>query len=200
MARRREEESTQILERVRDLIGKGDRRIAKRLIFEGIFVPPKGAEKDDPAFLERCRRTVNNYRTKIREGWKTEALPKPGDPVGVHEFIASCSTRIDDLDGIIESSDTKSTAKINAYGEIRQLMTLIAKARGVPVDLRAQRGEGDPEEDGQVRLPFLGVFADLSDVPAEVRERIRIERKAKQGGGDAVSLRPKSRARARKAS
>jgi len=179
MSRRAEEESATILNRVRDLIGKSDRRIAKTLIREGLFALPSKTKADDPSFIDSCRRTVNNYRHKVRDGWKKEKLPKPGDPVSAHEFIAACNTRIDDLDDLIERSDTRATAKVNAYGEIRQLMTQIAKVRGVAVDLRDKRPEeGDGE--GQKALPFLGVFADLSDVPAEIRERIQSERRNPQ--------------------
>lgn len=176
MARRAEELSTAIRDRVRDLIGKSDRRIARTLIKEGVFVPPAKTSADDAHFIDNCRRTVNNYRRKIRDAWKKEKLPKPGDSVEALAFIASCQTRIDDLDELIERSDTKATAKVNAYAEIRQYMTHIAKVRGVAVDLRDKRpDEGD--DGNQKALPFLGVFADLTDVPPDVRERIQSERR-----------------------
>lgn len=170
-------------ERVRELIGRSDRRIAKRLITEKLFVAPDGAENDPELqrrFEAACRRTVCNHRKAIRDGWKTEPPAELGDPVATQEFIARLMSRLDDLDEILERSDLKPTAKVNALAEIRQIEIAVAKAKGVDIDWKRFGKTDDPDDESQSKLPFVGLLVDLKNCSPEVRAEI--EREQHQGG------------------
>ena len=167
----------QIRARVRELYGKRDAKIAQALIDEEIVTPPK--KKMTPADLAKwtdgVRRTVNNHRRAIDKEWSELPLPKPGDALAARKFIAKLQTRIEELDDIVEDPKTKSTARMNAYGEIRHLETLIAQVQRVDTGGRRREDSDDPDAP-QSKLPFAGVVIDFRNVSAETRSEIERER------------------------
>jgi len=174
-----------VRDRVEELFGKSDRRIAHALIEEHAVDPTGAAFTElEPAeraqFEDTVRRTVNNWRRKLLKNWKTEALPKPGDKEAAHEFIAKLRTRIEDLERILDGGAlTKTTAKVNAIAEIRQIETLIASVKNVDVAGRRlsrliESGDGDEQN----ALPFMGLVMDWKNVSPETREALLADRGA----------------------
>jgi len=164
------------------MYGKSDTKIAAALIKDEIVMPPKSRMTADETsrWRDGVRRTVNNRRRAITKGWKSEPLPKPGDPVEARSYIAKLQTRIEELDDIVEDKGTKSTARMNAYAEIRQLETLIAQTKRVDTGGRRRADDDDGDDAPQSKLPFVGVVIDFANVPAEERAAIAadLERQA----------------------
>jgi hypothetical protein len=174
----------QVRDRVLEMFAKSDRKIAQSLIDDEIVTPAKRLNSAQRARWEDgVRRTVNNHRRKLMESWALTPLPKPGDPAEARAFIAKCQTRINELDDIVDDKNTKSTARMNAYAEIRQLDTLIAQTKRVDTGGR-RRSEDEGEADApQSKLPFVGVVMDLKNVSQEARAEI--ERELREGRTDA---------------
>lgn len=173
MARKQE-----VRDRVAELFGKRDAKIADVLIAEKIVLPPKPSmtPSERARWKDGIRRTVNNHRRALMEQWGEQPLPKPGDAAEARAYIAKCQTRIEELDNIVDDPDTKHTARLNAYAEIRQLETLIATTKRV--DTGGRRIGKEEEEDPnapQSKLPFLGVVLDWKNVPPETRAEIEAD-------------------------
>ena len=173
------EQTDAIRERVLEMFGKRDRKIAESLISDEIVTPPKArmTAEETAKWKDGVRRVVNYHRNAILAGWKEQPLPKPGDPVEARRFVARCQTRIEELDDIVDSRATKSTARANAYAEIRHLETLIAQTLRVDTGgRRKSEDEVDPTAP-QSKLPFVGVLMDWRNVDPETRAEIERERK-----------------------
>lgn len=172
-----------VRDRVAELFGKSDPRIARALIAEKVVTVKEGTfdalPPEERARLEDViRRTVNNHRRKLLAQWKDEPIPKPGDKQSAHEFIARLRTRIEDLEKILEGGLVKSTAKVNALAEIRQLETLIAQVKNVDVSgRRLSRLIDAGDDDAQNPLPFMGLLLDWKNVSPETKESLLGDRR-----------------------
>jgi len=151
-------------ERVRELFGKSDRRIALLLIEEGFFGPVPRVKQDRIRFEASARRRITEDRTWWRTAWRNRKPRTSEDSAAYSEGkIAELRTRIEDLEDVIDDASTRSTAKVNAYAEIRQLEEMIAKAQGAD---ELDRRDDDDVNDAHA-LPFLGLVLDVSRVSPE---------------------------------
>lgn len=156
-------------QRVLELFGKRDRRIALILIGEKFFDPGE-IETDSEEwdrFVDACRRVVGYDREAIREEWKKLKKKPTNDPVAINEFIARLDTRIDDLDRIIDSGAAKAGTKVNALGEVRQFESLKAKVSGLDIDGKEAQPADDPGD-----RPFVGLVMDFGKVSPDAKKRI----------------------------
>jgi len=184
-------------ERVLELYAKSDRRIAEMMIAEGLFPKPEKKTANEEQFADNCRRTVNNHRRAIRDEWKTLEPAQLGDPVATQEFIARMRSRASEVDEFIDDKDTKPTAKINGFSEVRQIETLIAQASGVDLNWKRFGRTEDPDGNEQTKLPFVGVLMDWKNVSPETRAEIERDqqRRIERGRAAAPDQGPKVQAK-----
>lgn len=151
-------------ERVKELFGKSDRRVALMLIEEGFFGPTPRVKQDRIRFEASARRTITNDRHWWREHWRNRK-PRTSEDSAAYseEYIAKLRTRIEDLEDVIDDPATRATAKVNAFAEIRQLEEMIAKAQGA--DALDRRDTED--DDAASSLPFLGLVLNVTKVSPE---------------------------------
>jgi len=147
-------------ERVAELYGKRDRRIAELLIDEGYFGTLPRMADERRRFVLTAKRTVCNDRAAIR----AEAAKKRKDLAGEFiditsaDYILRMRSRINDAEDILDDPKARPTAKVQALSEMRLLEEAIAKSQGVDV---ADRGAS---EDDAPQVPFLGLVVDLRNV------------------------------------
>lgn len=94
---------------------------------------------------------------------------QPADEATV-AYLAALTVLDSTAEALLKSKETKTTAKAMILRERRELAVHIARVRGVDVD-----GKRDPATSGEAdRLPGTktGLLIDLSNVPAELREKI----------------------------
>ncbi|HXG58125.1 MAG TPA: hypothetical protein VNL91_03810 [Thermoanaerobaculia bacterium] len=151
-------------ERVKELFGKSDRRIAAILIEEGYFGAYPKTKPAQIKLLDTARRTVCRDRAWWQERWSESTERKRTETP--QEYIARLRTRIEDLEDIAENTLTKPTPRVQAFAEIRQLEQAIAKAQGIDeVAAPPDGGESDPP-------PFLGIVVGLGKLSPEAKKKV----------------------------
>lgn len=162
-------------ERVRELWGKSDRRIAETLLEEGYGGPAKRTKDARLQQTESMRRQVHRDREHWREVWREQAK-KPGGRTTVDEYVAKLRTRIEDLEEMLDDQFLKGTPRVQALGEIRQIEQAIAKTEGTDIAAR-------DDDDSDTGAPFLGLLLDFSNCSDEVRDRL-LKKKPKRNNDD----------------
>lgn len=169
-------------ERVAELFGKRDRRIAEILVDEGFFGPLPRLKAELGTFVLNAKRTVNKDRH-----WLQQEAEKRRKELGAGaaafasaDYALRLRSRVYDAEEILEDPKSRPTAKVQALSEIRLLEELLAKSAGVAVAAPAPE---DPEGGGSLGRPFLGIIVGFDKVSPEARAKIdEWERKKSERG------------------
>ena len=155
-------------ERTRELWGKSDRKIAEKLLEEGFHGPVSRNREEKIRQIASLRRTVWNDREFWREKWRTEAkAEKSKDPVSRQEYLAGLETVQDELEDVISDGATKSTPRVQALSEMRQIKQAIGKALGVDAAPPAVGGED------AVKPIVVGLLIGTENVSEEARGKLK---------------------------
>jgi hypothetical protein len=161
-------------ERVFELWGKSDRRISETLIDEGFFGKLPRLAEERSRFKASAKRQVNKDRHWWRRRWKKNREERSHTPaelgMSIDDYVARLTTRIREIEDLIEHPTTKPTAAVNGFSEIRLLEAAIAQAQGIDRPPAAPRDDGDEGDD---RPPFLGLILSTGKLSPEAVKKLR---------------------------
>lgn len=100
------------------------------------------------------------------------------DPIATGDFLKNMTVLDTIAAGILADKTTRSTARVMALRERREIAVSIARVRGVDVDGKRLQAPTKPDEADRPPLaPTLRI--DLSALPDEMRERILAQNASK---------------------
>jgi len=168
-------------ERVAELFGKRDRRIAEILVDEGFFGPLPRLKAELETFVLNAKRTVNKDRHWIQQETerRRKELGAGGTAIASADYALRLRSRVYDAEEILEDPKSRPTARVQALSEIRLLEELLAKNAGVAV---AAPSPEDPEGGGSLERPFLGIIVGFDKVSPEARAKIEKWQEARARG------------------